>query len=159
MIDNMNYYSRQPRDDKRSLIIMAGLCVAVIVLIAAIVLVVVRNNTPLNPMSTKNLTIPEKTLRESASAAFADLRVTTTPRQIFLEKIDFENEWIFLKAIAANIATTNPSRTLYVILKKDDHGNLQLIAHSTGREAWRTTSGNTLPDNARERARKLWNEN
>lgn len=159
MIDNMNYYSRQPRDDKRSLIIMAGLCVAVIVLIAAIVLVVVRNNTPLNPMSTKNLTIPEKTLRESASAAFADLRVTTTPRQTFLEKIDFENEWIFLKAIAANIATNNPSRTLYVILKKDGHGNLQLIAYSTGKEAWQTTSGNTLPDNARERARKLWNEN
>ena len=159
MIDNMNYYSRQPRDDKRSLIIMAGLCVAVIVLIAAIVLVVVRNNTPLNPMSTKNLTIPEKTLRESASAAFADLRVTTTPRQTFLEKIDFENEWIFLKAIAANVATTNPSRTLYVILKKDDRGNLQLIAYSTGREAWRTTDGNTLPDSARERARKLWNEN
>ena len=155
----MNYYSRQPRDDKRSLIIMAGLCVAVIVLIAAIVLVVVRNNTPLNPMSTKNLTIPEKTLRESASAAFADLRVTTTPRQTFLEKIDFENEWIFLKAIAANIATNNPSRTLYVILKKDGHGNLQLIAYSTGKEAWQTTSGNTLPDNARERARKLWNEN
>jgi hypothetical protein len=138
---------------------MAGLCVAVIVLIAAIVLVVVRNNTPLNPMSTKNLTIPEKTLRESASAAFADLRVTTTPRQTFLEKIDFENEWIFLKAIAANIATNNPSRTLYVILKKDGHGNLQLIAYSTGKEAWQTTSGNTLPDNARERARKLWNEN
>lgn len=138
---------------------MAGLCVVVIVLIAAIVLVVVRNNTPLNPMSTKNLTIPEKTLRESASAAFTNLRVTTTPRQIFLEKIDFENEWIFLKAIAANIATTNPSRTLYVILKKDGHSNLQLIAYSTGREAWRTTSGNTLPDNARERARKLWNEN
>lgn len=159
MIDSMNYYSQQPRDDKRSLIIMAGLCVAVIVLIAAIVLVVVRNNTPLNPMSTKNLTIPEKTLRESASAAFADLRVTTTPRQTFLEKIDFENEWIFLKAIAANIATTNPSRTLYVILKKDGHGNLQLIAYSTGKEAWQTTSGNTLPDNARERARKLWNEN
>lgn len=159
MIDNMNYYSRQPRDDKRSLIIMAGLCVAVIVLIAAIVLVVVRNNTPLNPMSTKNLTIPEKTLRESASAAFADLRVTTTPRQTFLEKIDFENEWIFLKAIAANVATTNPSRTLYVILKKDDRGNLQLIAYSTGREAWRTTDGNILPGNARERARKLWNEN
>ena len=159
MIDNMNYYSRQPRDDKRSLIIMAGLCMAVIVLIAAIVLVVVRNNTPLNPMSTKNLTIPEKTLRESASAAFADLRVTTTPRQTFLEKIDFENEWIFLKAIAANIATNNPSRTLYVILKKDGHGNLQLIAYSTGKEAWQTTSGNTLPDNARERARKLWNEN
>ena len=155
----MNYYSRQPRDDKRSLIIMAGLCVAVIVLIAAIVLVVVRNNTPLNPMSTKNLTIPEKTLRESASAAFADLRVTTTPRQTFLEKIDFENEWIFLKAIAANVATTNPSRTLYVILKKDDRGNLQLIAYSTGREAWRTTDGNILPGNARERARKLWNEN
>lgn len=159
MIDNMNYYSRQPRDDKRSLIIMAGLCVAVIVLIAAIILVVVRNNTPLNPMSTKNLTIPEKTLRESASAAFADLRVTTTPRQTFLEKIDFENEWIFLKVIAANVATTNPSRTLYIILKKDDRDNLQLIAYSTGREAWRTTSGNTLPDNARERARKLWNEN
>lgn len=159
MIASMNYYSRQPRDDKRSLIIMAGLCVAVIVLIAAIVLVVVRNNTPLNPMSTKNLTIPEKTLRESASAAFADLRVTTTPRQTFLEKIDFENEWIFLKAIAANVATTNPSRTLYVILKKDDRGNLQLIAYSTGREAWRTTDGNTLPDSARERARKLWNEN
>ena len=159
MIDNMNYYSRQPRDDKRSLIIMAGLCMAVIVLIAAIVLVVVRNNTPLNPMSTKNLTIPEKTLRESASAAFADLRVTTTPRQTFLEKIDFENEWIFLKAIAANIATNNPSRTLYVILKKDDRGNLQLIAYSTGREAWRTTDGNILPDNASERARKLWNEN
>jgi len=159
MIDNMNYYSQQPRDDKRSLMIIAGLCVAAITLIIVIVLVVIRNNTPLNPGPTKNLTIPEKTLRESASAAFADLRVATTPRQTFLEKIDFENEWIFLKAIAANIATTNPSRTLYVILKKDNHGNLQLIAYSTGREAWRTTDGNTLPDSARERARKLWNEN
>lgn len=159
MIDNMNYYSQQPRDDRRSLMIMAGLCVAVIALIIVIILVVIRNNTPLNPGPTKNLTIPEKTLRDSASAAFTNLQVTTTPRQTFLEKIDFESEWIFLKAIAANVATTNPSRTLYVILKKDDHGNLQLIAYSTGREAWQTTSGNTLPDNARERARKLWNEN
>lgn len=159
MIDSMNYYSQQPRDDKRSLTIMAGLCVAAIALIIVIILVVIRNNTPLNPGPTKNLTIPEKTLRESASAAFTNLRVATTPRQTFLEKIDFENEWIFLKAIAANVATTNPSRTLYTILKKDDHGNLQLIAYSTGREAWRTTDGNTLPDSARERARKLWNEN
>lgn len=159
MIDSINYYSQQPRDDRRSLTIMAGLCIAAIALIIVIILVVIRNNTPLNPGTTKNLTIPEKTLRESASAAFADLRVTTTPRQTFLEKIDFENEWIFLKVIAANVATTNPSRTLYVILKKDDHSNLQLIAYSTGREAWRTTSGNTLPDNARGRARKLWNEN
>lgn len=159
MIDNMNYYSQQPRDDKRSLMIMAGLCVAVIALIVVIILVVIRNNTPLNPMSTKNLTIPEKTLRESASAAFTNLQVTTTPRQIFIEKIDFENEWIFLKAIAANIATNNPSRTLYVILKKDDRDSLQLIAYSTGRESWQTTSGNELPENTRERARKLWNEN
>ena len=155
MIDNMNYYSQQPRDDRRSLMIMAGLCVAVIALIIVIILVVIRNNTPLNPGPTKNLTIPEKTLRESASAAFTNLQVTTTPRQTFLEKI----EWIFLKAIAANVATTNPSRTLYVILKKDDHGNLQLIAYSTGREAWQAAGGNILPDNARERARKLWNEN
>lgn len=159
MIDNMSYYSQQPRDDRRSLIIMAGLCVVVIVLIAAIVLVVVRNNTPLNPMSTKNLTIPEKTLRESASAAFTNLQVATTPRQIFIEKIDFENEWIFLKAVAANVTTTNPSRILYVVLKKNDHNNLQLIAYSTGRESWQTTSGNELPENTRERARKLWNEN
>lgn len=159
MIASMNYYSQQPRDDKRSLIIIAGLCVAAIALIIIIVLVVIRNNTPLNPIPTKNLTIPEKTLRESASAAFTNLQVTATPRQIFIEKIDFENEWIFLKAIAANVTTTNPSRTLYVILKKDDRDNLQLIAYSTGREAWRTTSGNTLPDNARGRARKLWNEN
>ena len=159
MIDNMNYYSQQPRDDRRSLMIMAGLCVAVIALIIVIILVVIRNNTPLNPGPTKNLTIPEKTLRDSASAAFTNLQVTTTPRQTFLEKIDFESEWIFLKAIAANVATTNPSRTLYVILKKDDHGNLQLIAYSTGRQSWQTTSGNELPENTRERARKLWNEN
>lgn len=159
MIDNMSYYSQQPRDDRRSLTIMAGLCIAAIALIIVIILVVIRNNTPLNPGPTKNLTIPEKTLRESASAAFTNLQVTTTPRQTFLEKIDFESEWIFLKAIAANVATTNPSRTLYVILKKDDHGNLQLIAYSTGREAWRAAGGNILPDNARERARKLWNEN
>ena len=159
MIDSMNYYSQQPRDDRRSLTIMAGLCVAAIALIIVIILVVIRNNTPLNPMSTKNLTIPEKTLRESASAAFTNLRVATTPRQIFIEKIDFENEWIFLKAIAANVTTTNPSRTLYVILKKNDHDNLQLIAYSTGRESWQTTSGNELPENTRERARKLWNEN
>ena len=159
MIDNINYYPQQPRNDKRSLMIIAGLCVMAIVLIIVIVLIVIRNNTPLNPGPTKNLTIPEKTLRESASAAFTNLRVATTPRQTFLEKIDFENEWIFLKAIAANVTTTNPSRTLYVILKKDDRGNLQLIAYSTGREAWRTTDGNILPDNARERAGKLWNEN
>lgn len=159
MIDNINYYPQQPRNDKRSLMIIAGLCVMAIVLIIVIILVVIRNNTPLNPGPTKNLTIPEKTLRESASAAFTNLQVTATPRQIFIEKIDFENEWIFLKAIAANVTTTNPSRTLYVILKKDDRDNLQLIAYSTGREAWRTTDGNTLPDNARERAGKLWNEN
>ena len=159
MIDNINYYSQQPRDDRRSLMIMAGLCVAVIALIIVIILVVIRNNTPLNPGPTKNLTIPEKTLRDSASADFTNLQVTTTQRQTFLEKIDFESEWIFLKAIAANVATTNPSRTFYVILKKDDHGNLQLIAYSTGRESWQTTSGNELPENTRERARKLWNEN
>ena len=62
MIDNMSYYSQQPRDDRRSLTIMAGLCIAAIALIIVIILVVIRNNTPLNPGPTKNLTIPEKTL-------------------------------------------------------------------------------------------------
>lgn len=159
MMNETDYYYQKPRDDKRTLLIMAGLGVIIVVLAIIIALVVVHNNTSLNPTPPKNLTVPEKTLREAASTAFANLQITTTPRQIFLEKIDFENEWIFLKVIAANISPTNPSRTLYAMFKKGKQNKLQLIAHSSGREAWRTTGNNTLPDDMRERARKLWDGN
>lgn len=150
-----NYY-QNPSNDKRSLIIMAGLLATVVALIVIIVIVIINNNAPLNPPAAKNLMISEKSLRQSAANAFESQHIATTPRQIFLEKIDFDNEWIFLKTIAANISPTNPSRILYTVFKKNDKDDLQLVAYSNGREAWRTIEGNTLPDNIRERAGKLW---